>query len=94
MLRALLITVSNAGSDGAYSAVLTEKIQETTRIMTRLTPQQRHDLEESRRRAIAQLSKAELSTLHDRRRQAMAHLSPQEFTALQEQRAAVMADDQ
>lgn len=62
MLRALLITVSNAGSDGAYSAVLTEKIQETTRIMTRLTPQQRHDLEESRRRAIAQLSKAELST--------------------------------
>ncbi len=71
-----------------------EKIQEITIIMNRLTPEQRHELEESRWRAVAEMSKDELAELCERRRRAMGQLSAEHYSALLKKRAEVMADDE
>lgn len=94
VLRAVLATLPDAAAAGPEPAVLIEKIQEMTDIMTRLTPEQRHELEQGRRRMVAELPEAEFIELCGRRRRAMAQLSPKDYTALRERRAAMMPDDE
>jgi len=91
VLRALLAALPKDNDD---PTTFIEKIQEITTIMNRLTPEQRHELEESRRRAVAEMSKDELAELCERRRRAMDQLSAEHYSALLKKRAEVMADDE
>lgn len=89
VLRALLATVAEEDLD---PIVLTEKIKETTELMTQLTPEQRHELEDRRRTMMAALSDTERTEMTRRRDRAMAQLTAQEREDMARSRAAMMGE--
>jgi DNA-binding transcriptional MerR regulator len=89
VLRALLATVAEEDLD---PIVLTEKIKETTELMTQLTPEQRHELEDRRRTMMAALSDTERTEMTRRRDRAMAQLTAQECEDMARSRAAMMGE--
>lgn len=89
VLRALLATVADEDTD---PSVLTEKIKETTQLMNQLTPDQRRELEESRRTMMATLSEAERTAMSQRRAHAMSQLTPHAREAMARSRAAMMPE--